>query len=307
MTKTKKIEVSEAIELIKKIKEGATSDSTPLSEVLRLCLRLGKQLGNEKLSSWALAELNGYNSVKELPDYRVQSVRVLGHFSGPFGSGLQNAPIPQISIDKEHRDNLFTSHLLDPVAELEQLSSGDQTQELQSHWPADAIAYYQRKQIYEGMVIADAWRVLSKSTIAGVLDTIRTRVLDFILSIEDELDIRRHGDKKEVEVNQQTSEKVTQTVHNVIYGGNVSVGNIGDTTQQIITVHPGDLTGLKKHLKELGVTDNLLNDLDQALEKDVNSQTQPGPAVSGWLAKIMILIGRGSLSVASNTAGSQVM
>jgi AbiTii len=307
MVGNKKIEVAEIIDLIEKIKDGATSSKAPLSEVLRLCLRLGKQLGNDQLSSWASAELNGYKSEKELPDYRKQIAQVRGHFSGPFGSGIRNAQIPQFSInDDEHRKRLFTSYFFDPVAELEQLTSGDKSETLQSFWPADIVAYYQLKEIYQGMVLSTAWRELSKSSLAGVLDTIRTRVLEFVLSIEDELNIKSQGNKKEVEVNQLTSDKVSQIVHNVIYGGNVSIGNIGDTVQQIITIQPGDLASLKKYLKELGLTDNLLEELDQALEKDIESPKQPGAATSSWLSRVMIMIGRGSISVTSNAAGSLI-
>ena len=66
MAENKKIAVAEVVELIEKIKDGATSSTTPLSEVLRLCLRLAKQLRNEQLAAWALSELNGYKSEKAL-------------------------------------------------------------------------------------------------------------------------------------------------------------------------------------------------------------------------------------------------
>jgi len=306
MAGNKKIDIAEVVGLIEKIKDGATGNKTPLSEILRLCLRLGKQLGNNQLSSWALAELNGYKSEKELPDYRIQKAQVRGHFSGPFGSGIKNAQIPQYIIEEKHKDWLFTNYFLDPVAELEQLTLGDKDQTLQSYWPADIIAYYQQKEIYQGMVLSTAWRLLTKSTLGGVLDTVRTRVLEFVLSIEDELNIKNQGNKKEVEVNPPTAEKVSQSVHNIIYGGNVSVGNIGETVQQIITIQQGNLAALKKYLKDLGITDNLLVELDHALEEDEKSTIQPGSAVSGWLSRIMIMIGRGTLSVASNTAGSLI-
>ena len=306
MTASKNIDIAEVSELLKKIKDGATSSTNSLSEVLRLCLRLGKQLGNDQLSSWALAELNGYKDTKGLPDYRVQGTQVLGHFSGPFRSGLRNAQIPRMSIDEEHRDALFTNYLMDPVAELEELTSGDKGQSLRSPWSADVIAYYQRKQIYENMVLNAAWREMSKSSLTGALDTIRTRVLEFALSIEEELHIKSKKKDKETETKLPTEERLAQIVHNTIYGGNVAIGNIGDTTQQSITVQPGDFASLKKYLKELGMTDALLGELDNALEKDEKSKAQPGPAISSWLSRVMIMIGRGTLSVASNAAGSLV-
>jgi AbiTii len=306
MAENKKIKSDEIINLLEKIKEGATGNTTPISELLRLCLRLAKQLNNEKLASWALSELNGYKSKNEIPDYRVLGARVLGHFFGPFGSSLKNASIPSYIVEKEHIDFLFNSKLTDPVAELENLASGDSSQPLESHWPADIVAYYQRKQIYKGVTLADAWRSLSKPSLRGVLDTIRTRILEFALNIEDELGIKKGDMKTEVEVDSSTTDKVTQIFNSTINGGNVSMGNLGPTDQRSVMIHPGDLSGLKHFLKEQGVTDELLVELDQALEKDSESVSQPGPATSSWLSRVMFMIHRGGLSVASNSAGSLI-
>jgi hypothetical protein len=54
---------------------------------------------------------------------------------------------------------------MDPIAELEQLTIGDMSQTLQTYWPADVVAYYQRTQIYEDMVLATAWKILTKSSL----------------------------------------------------------------------------------------------------------------------------------------------
>jgi hypothetical protein len=118
--------------------------------------------------------------------------------------------------------------------------------------------------------------------------------------------IKSHGDKKEVEIEPPTDKKVTQIFQNTIYASNVSLGNIGKTTQYNIAIQPGDFAGLKKYLKELGITEELINELGQAFEKGEKSVEQPGPATSSWLARVMIMIGRGSLSLANNTAGSLV-
>ncbi len=308
MAENKTVDLSEVSELIKKIKDGSTGHDIPLSEVLRLCMRLGKLLQNDELVKWSQSELNGYTSNDGLPDYREFGAQVMGHLSGPFGSGYRNIQVPQSVIDKKHRKMLFTNYMTEPVAELEELSSqGDKTDTLSSHWPADVIAFYQTKEIFSGgMVLASAWRVISKARLGGILDTIRTRVLEFVLSIEDELDIKGSKGKEEVEVSPPTDKKVTQNVHNIIYGGNVSVGNFGATTQNNIVVRPGDFDGLKKSLKELGVTDALITELEDALSKDEKSEEQPGPATTSWISRVMIMIGKGSISVANNTAGSMI-
>lgn len=300
-------DLSKVAELLQKIIDGATSNEVALSEVLRLCLRLGNHLKNEDLVKWVRAELNGYESREDLPDYRVMPTQVLGHFSGSFGSGLKNAPIPKSAIDEDHCDWLFTNHLTDPAAELEQLTQGDKAENLKSPWPADIVAYYQRKQIYEHMVLSYAWRILTKATLSGILDTIRTRILEFALQIEEQMDIKES--KKPTGKPKLTSpseKKVSQIVNNTIYGGNVAFGNVGDTNQYNVQIKAGDLPGLKEHLKSIGVTNDLLNSLDEAIKEDEGTEKAPGSATSGWLAKVMSMIGRGTLSLATNAGGSMI-
>ena len=291
-------------DLAERITEGATSDSIALSEVLRLCMRLGKQLKNDKLTLWARSELDGYSSVTDLPDYRILPGAVLADFSGPFGSGLRNAQVPKFSVDKDDRDWLFSNKMLQPVAELERLTKGKESETLKSPWPADVVAYYQRKEIYEGMVLVSAWRTLTKPSLIGILDTIRTRVLDFILQIEDEIDFENSSDSSESV--KKNSKKITQIVNNTIYGGNVSVGNFGATTQNNIQIKPGDLNSLKEYLSSLGLTRELIQDLEKSLADDEKSKVQPGPKTQSWLSRIMIMIGRGSLDLATNAGGSLI-
>src|SRR5215470_18499153 len=94
----------EIVQLLHRINEGATNSQTPLGEVLRLCLRLGRLLNNKELSDWAKAEAGGYESIDSLPDYRIFKTEVKGIFLGPFGSSLRNVSIPKAVIDEEDRE-----------------------------------------------------------------------------------------------------------------------------------------------------------------------------------------------------------
>lgn len=303
------IEKSEVVDLLKRINESATSSSIPLGEVLRLCMRLGSLLGNEELIIWAKSEAVGYDENQKLPDYRIFDTEVHADFYGPFGSGLKNTILPQSFIEKEHRDALCISYLKQPVAELERLATAPNKDGiLRANWSGDVIAYYQQKELYtNGMVLAAAWRILTQSAITGVLETIRTRVLDFALKIEDELDISSAAITAQGEIEKPETKRVEQIVFATIYGAeNVSVGNNGNLTQNVIGVQAGDLESLKTYLSSAGLTRPILQELEKALNADSESSEQPGPATQGWLGKVMILIGKGSLSLSSNITGSLI-
>jgi hypothetical protein len=296
------------IQLLRRINEGATNSQTPLGEVLRLCLRLGRLLNNQELNDWAKAEAGGYESIDSLPDYRIFKTEVQGTFFGPYGRSLSNVSIPQAVIEEEHRDALFKVYMMEPVGELELLSKSADTNSLTIPWSGNTILYYQQKEIYQGLALNAAWRVLTTATIAGILDIIRTRVLEFVLVIEKELGIDAMNYDNKTPLETLGQEQVTQTFNMTIMGGNnFAVGNVGPTNQQATHVQPGDLQGLKEKLAQLGVTEALINDLDTALDKDADSQEQPGPHVKGWFGRLMIKAGQGTLQLVSATATTVVI
>lgn len=301
--KKDKESLNEIFDLLDRIIESSTDNKTPISEVLRLCVRLGSLLGNDEISTWALAELGGYKSNKNLPDYRIIASGVQGHFSGSFGSGLRNAHIPQSCVDEKHRDILFTNYMTEAVAELEELAKGDNKDQLTSYWNADAIAYYQRKEIYQGMVLSSAWRIMTKASIKGILDTIRTKVLELTLKIKKEMASKQPT--KNFGSNNQ-SKVITQIFHNTIIGGQIALSNTGDVSQNNITIKQGDFNALKKYLKNIGITDSLIKELKDALKKDETKKEKPGPTTNNWLSKIMLLMGKGSLALATNASGSMI-
>lgn len=299
----------EIVHLLRRINEGATNSQTPLGEVLRLCLRLGRLLNNKELSDWAKAEAGGYESIDSLPDYRIFETEVRGTFLGPFGSSLSNVSIPEAVIDEEHREALFTIHMMQPVGELEQLvNKSEDTNSVTVPWSGNTILYYQRKELFEGYALNAAWKVMTTTLIAGILEVIRTRVLEFVLVIEKELgiDMMNYDDSK-TPLETPTQEKINQIFNTTIHGGpNIALGNTGTTNQHATHVQPGDLQGLKEKLAQLGITEDLLNDLDTALDKDTDSQEQPGSHVQGWLSRVMIKVGQGTLQLVSATATTVV-
>lgn len=300
---------NEIISLLRRIREGATSNTTSLSEILRLCMRLGKQLGNEELVSWARMEASGYTKAEDLPDYRKLPSESQGDFYGSYGRGIKNAHIPDSVIEQGHRDSLCNVYMFEPVTELENLaiSSGGKDNILKIPWSGDVIAYYQKKEIYSGgMVLATAWRVMTKQKLTGVLETIRTRVLDFILEIEEELGLQGESEDQNPEIVHPQPQKIEQIFINTIHGGNVAVGNNRDISQQVINIKQGNIDSLKSYLKELGLEEKDTHELEQAIKEDGVQTKEPGPAVSRWLVKVAILGVKGGLSVASNVAGSLV-
>lgn len=305
--KDKNSKSQETVALLKRIREGSTSSEVSLGEILRLCMRLGKQLNNEELVTWARMEASGYTDAEDLPDYRKLPSESRGTFFGPFGSGIKNAHIPSNLIEKDHKEILCNVYVFEPVNELEDLARGGSGKSnlLELPWPSNFIAYYQRKEIYENnLVLASAWRVMTKQKLLGILETVRTRVLDFVLQIEETLGLDSEVSDEDTKITQPQPKEIQQVFNNTIYGGNVALGNSGDVNQQTINVQKGDFDSLRLYMEQLGIKKADINTLEQAISEDKNPTNGLGPAVSKWLAKATALGLKGSLSVASNVAGS---
>lgn len=171
--------------LLREIQSAAIDSSVPLASLLRKCKVLAARLGNEEFKSWIDNELNGYKSKEDLPEYRVLTVNSKGHFSGPFQSGLRNADIPMSCMPEKFRESLSHSYMMSPVAALESLVNGNDSGTLTEPWNPDIVAHF-GGNIYEDMNCMQAWKVIPTSALVAALDTIRTRVLNFVLEIEAE-------------------------------------------------------------------------------------------------------------------------
>jgi len=176
-------------------------------------------------------------------------------------------------------------------------------------WSGNTILYYQRREFFEGYALNAAWKVMTATLIAGILEVIRTRVLEFVLVIEKELGIdTMNYDDDKTPLETPSQERINQVFNTTIHGGtSIAFGNSGTTNQYASHVQPGDLQGLREKLAQLGITEELLTDLDTALDKDADSGEQPGPHVQGWFSRVMIKAGKGSLQLASTAAATVVM
>lgn len=281
--------------LLRDIQDAATDASTPLSVVLRKTKVLAARLDHQPLKDWVGWELDGYPNLDVLPAYRqLRNVQVLGDFSGAFGSGLKNAPIPPMSVPEELREFLFNHNFVESAGGLEPLASHDT---LYIPWPADAVAFLSQG-IYQNMVCLTAQKVFSGAVVVGILEAVRNKVLAFALEIE-----AADPDAGEAEPGQAMvpEERVTHIINTTIYGGqnNVAAGN-RDVQQSASQVRL-DWDALESELRELGLGAVELDDLQASLQQDAGHAAPGtlGPATEGWLGRLATRVGAGSLALAS--------
>ena len=91
--------------------------------------------------------------------------------------------IPDSCIPKKLRERLTFLKMQQGVSGLASLARGSESDTIHMNWPADVYPLFDGK-VYENMRLAQAWLALPKSSVIGILSTVRNRILDFALEIE---------------------------------------------------------------------------------------------------------------------------
>jgi len=211
--------------LLREIQNAAVDASVPIATLLRKCKILAARLGNDQFKAWIDSELSGYSSEENLPAYRIVRVNSKGHFSGPFQSGLRNADIPMTCMPEKLRDNLSYTYLTSAAAALEDIIERCEGGVLSEPWNPDIVAHF-GGEIYEGIACMQAWKVIPISAVVSAVDTIRTRVLNFALEIEEAAPAAGEAPPNTIPLPQ---DRVQQIFNTNIYG----------TVQNLANASPG--------------------------------------------------------------------
>lgn len=198
--------------LLREIQQAAIEEHINIATLLRKCKVLAARLGSQEFENWIDNELNGYKNLDELPSYREFRVRSYGDFVGAFGRQGKNLPIPLEVFPEEIRDYVETMKLAMAISSLASLAEPEEG--LRESWPPEVIRIMGDK-IYEDMNCLSAWKALSRAALIGVLDTVRTRILNFVLQIE-----KDYPDAGEAPINSTPvpEERVSQVFNTYISG-----------------------------------------------------------------------------------------
>lgn len=276
----------------------ATRDDVPLAALLRKVKVVAARIGAQELRESVDGEIAGYEDEEKLPKYRARrEVQVLGHWSAPFGREMK-VPISSLGLEDGFVDAFFTLAFRQPVAELVQWMQADRDPGLP--WPPHAVQQYNR-WVSEGkasgwamFTLAEAHTLASRQALAGLMEAIRSSVLDFAVNLQ--ATDPNAGSVGGPTIAAAPVAEIARATHIHIYG---TVGNlaVGDHAHQELTVEAGDGQGLLAALTGAGASDELLAEVRSALDADESARPSRIRAVAAKL-------GSGTLAVAANAAGS---
>jgi len=286
--------------LLEDIQAAAIDPKSDLGTILRKCKVLAARLDSKPLEEWLLWESNGYPDDVPVPDYRKWPLQLKGHFSGPFQSGLRNAPIPLVCLPEKFRNQYEDYECRQSVATLEELAKHEDGNLTLTTGDLSVVL---GTKVYQGQNCIQAWAEVSRGHIAEVLNIVRNRVLDFALALWKESPTA--GDIGENSHSQLEPNQITQIFHTTVYDGGSAtlVGSAQNSSVNVIVRN--DFESLRHYLEKEGVSAEDVNELKSALTADgkPTSKARLGPKVSSWIGKMVCKAAEGSWKIGIGVAG----
>lgn len=276
-----------------------SDDKASLASALLKTKVLLRRLGHPEIEPWINDELTGYRADARVPDYRIVGARLTGTLENmarrQTGVGLATWHLP------DHvRENLCTAHLGQSVVELESFATA---QEGTLASPVPPELYGILGQAYSGGHVTSARSVIGTTQIAGVLTEIRSRLLDFLLNLQDTMgDVPESDMKKAAE-----GINARELFNNTVIGANATiiVGSHNQTT--VCNVAKGDLAALQKVLADAGIARDDLAALDHAIGEDGDTPHQTrqlGPRVGAWIGTMVQKAATGAWQIGIGAGGN---
>ena len=201
------------------IQASVPKEDESLASILLKLRLLASGLQSEPLAAWIRQELEGYDT-DDVPSYRIASVAYMGTFWGAFGASVTNAPIPRVVINKFAGEHFTRRKMTDSISAISKLALADETLRIDG---SDLILPLQGR-IYPDYTCNAVFGIISHSDLVRILDTVRSRILDFTIAIGKE-----HPDIRNADLLGATPEsartataKANQIVQQTIYANNVN-------------------------------------------------------------------------------------
>ncbi len=147
----------------------------------------------------------------------------------------------------------------------------------------------------------EAYKVMTKANLEGILDQVRNRLLEFLLGLQE---VDPNIIESQEAIRAVPKEKVSNVFNYTIYGGNNVVASgteFAQTVHQQVFEH--DLQSLVNHFRSLGVSEVELVELRSALDEDGERPDRTlGKKVKAWIGNMTVKAVEGTWKVGLDTA-----
>lgn len=292
--------------LVREIMDGAIDSQIDISTVLRKCKVLAARLKSTEFAEWIDRELNGYPNKDTLPEYRVVHVSAKAHLVDQWGrTQLPNAGVMSSLIPENLRHWATTAYLMAPISAYASLLPGDESGQLSIEWPQELAVKFGATGYSDDLKCLSARQVIARGSVVALVETVRNRIVDFALRIEEAAPDAGEAAPGETPVPKEVVNQIFHTyvvsggVNNIASAGlNVNQSSSGDSVA-------GDLSTLLDRLRGLGISLSSVDELGQELTVTRNVEEQQS-AAQRWLGKLAMVTASGSVNALIGLAAKAI-
>ena len=270
------------------IQENLIDEKCSLSSILLKFRLFASKLGSELLEDWITYESDGYPAEVNIPEYRKIVVTYNGTFSGPFGSGIQNAPIPPAAIAVHAGEEYLNKEIRHSVAGIEHLIR-DYGANGSLKIDGGNLMLLLNHKVYPEFSCIDIKGNVSTMHLLEAMNTVRTKLLDLTIKIASSYpqatEIELGSTKNSVA--DKIGKGVSEMAQNIIYGSQTIINNSGKNNTFNLKIDAGDLSQFTKYLTENGIDKNDAEELSEIVKNEVpeNGVEPFGQKAKEWLGK----------------------
>lgn len=283
---------------------GALSDnSADLADTLLKTKVLLHQIGKKELAEWVNHELGGYPIGTDLPPYRVMRTEIRANVSNAAWRH-SNTSLPLSHMESQDRERLERVDYRESLASVATLLTGE-AHTLSASVPMELYGML-GQQLTGGYRVEKAWKMISRGAVANIQTSVRSRLLDFVLALKDEI-----GDvsTQQEMVAKAAGVNATGLFNGAVFGNNTTVV-VGDNNSTSIVngVSAGDLASLMSALNSLGVPAAEQESLKAIIidEKATGETKSISAKIGEWLTALANQAATGAITTGAGVAGSAV-
>lgn len=279
------------------------SEEGLLNEALFKTKVLLHELGHKELVGWVNSELTGYADDAGLPPYRKVHAQVYGTVTNGLYTYRQRVLSVQ-HLREQYGDLFEVAQIAQAVGVLEKIVAGSTVESAMSKQYGPHIDRLLSQPYTGGYYVEGSYSYIAIGQVRQILIEVRSRLLDFILELRGEVGTTAQEDDIKAMV---TKLDVEGMFTKNVFGDNTTI-LLGNHNHQQVTnaTYKNNKAALADELRRHKVEEEDIAALDVALNDDPvpTVADQHGPAVDGWMRKMMSKAINKSWDIPIGTAGS---
>jgi len=227
-------------------------------------------IGKKDLVPWVDNEIKGYPDDNNVPEYRSVDAYVYGQVQS-FRQIHHHYLVPLMHLDEDLRKSLTEFKLLLPIDQIQQAvvqHKAGSSMTLGKPIPPEICTLLSGG--LETAHVITAKSELNMNQVGGILQEVRSRLLEFMLELRDVVGIAASNKELVSKATSFNTEKAfaEKILGNATFGANATVIIGNQNTQINVLNKKGDMVGLLTELGKIGIPRQQLDELKTAIEED---------------------------------------